>query len=127
MSLSLALSADGVLEGHTKLRWLCAPLCLILCNPMDCSPPGSSVHGIFQARILQWVAIFLQGTFSTQGLNPYLLCLLHCKRILYHLSHQESHTELLNKQLEESLTCLVSGMRLRLAGGKDEMHVFRKT
>ena len=31
--------------------------CLTLCNPMDCSPPGSSVHGIFQARILQWVAI----------------------------------------------------------------------
>ena len=31
--------------------------CLALCNPMDCSPPGSSVHGILQARILQWVAI----------------------------------------------------------------------
>ena len=29
-----------------------------LCNPMDCSPPGSSVHGIFQARILEWVAIY---------------------------------------------------------------------
>ena len=32
-------------------------LCLTLCDPMDCSPPGSSVHGIFQARILEWVAI----------------------------------------------------------------------
>ena len=32
-------------------------LCLIYCNPMDCSLPGSSVHGIFQARILEWVAI----------------------------------------------------------------------
>ena len=31
--------------------------CLTLCNPMDCSPPGSSVHGILQARILEWVAI----------------------------------------------------------------------
>ena len=31
--------------------------CLTLCNPMDCNPPGSSVHGIFQARILEWVAI----------------------------------------------------------------------
>ena len=30
----------------------------ILCNPMDCSLPGSSVHGISQARILEWVAIF---------------------------------------------------------------------
>ena len=31
--------------------------CLTLCNPMDCSLPGSSVHGIFQARTLEWVAI----------------------------------------------------------------------
>ena len=31
--------------------------CLTLCNPMDCSPPGSSVHGILQARILEWVAM----------------------------------------------------------------------
>ena len=31
--------------------------CLILCNPMDCSPPGSSVHGILQAGILEWVAV----------------------------------------------------------------------
>ena len=31
--------------------------CPTLCNPMNCSPPGSSIHGIFQARILKWVAI----------------------------------------------------------------------
>ena len=31
--------------------------CLTLCNPMDCSPPGSSVHGILQAGILEWVAM----------------------------------------------------------------------
>ena len=38
----------------------CAKLlqsCLTLCNPTDCSPPGSSVHGILQARILEWVAL----------------------------------------------------------------------
>ena len=34
-----------------------AQLCLTLCNPMDCSLPGSSVHGILQARVLEWVAI----------------------------------------------------------------------
>ena len=34
-----------------------AQLCLTLCDPMDCSPPGSSVHGIFQARALEWAAI----------------------------------------------------------------------
>ena len=43
---------------------------------MDCRLPGSSVHGILQARILEWAAIFLlQGIFPTQGSNPYLL---HC-------------------------------------------------
>ena len=37
--------------------------CLILCDPMDCSPPGSFVHGISQARILEWVAIsFWRGS-----------------------------------------------------------------
>ena len=36
---------------------LITQLCLTLCDPMECSPPGSSVHGILQARILEWVAI----------------------------------------------------------------------
>ena len=34
-----------------------AQLCLTLCDPMDCSLPGSSVHGIFQARVLEWDAV----------------------------------------------------------------------
>ena len=49
--------------------------CPTLCNPMDCSPPGSSVHGILQARILEWGCHFLLR--ETQGLNPGILCLLH--------------------------------------------------
>ena len=36
---------------------LVAQLCLTLCNPMDCSPPGFPVHGILQARTLEWVAM----------------------------------------------------------------------
>ena len=45
-----------------------AQLCLTLGDPMDCSLPGSSVHGIFQARVLEWVAI----AFSTDTyLTPY--------------------------------------------------------
>ena len=57
-------------------------------DPMDCSPPGSSAHGILQARILKWVAFpFSRGIFPTQRLN---LGLLHCRRILYCLSHQGS-------------------------------------
>ena len=42
-----------------------AQLCPTLCDPMDCSPPGSSVHGILQARILEWIAIpFSRGSFQ---------------------------------------------------------------
>ena len=46
--------------------------CLILCDPMGCSPPGTSLHGIFQARILEWFAIpFSRGSSQprdgTQG------------------------------------------------------------
>ena len=42
---------------------LCPQLCSSLCRPMDCSLPGTSVHGIFQARILEWVAItFFRGS-----------------------------------------------------------------
>ena len=67
--------------------------CLTLSNPMDYSLPGSSVHGILQARILEWVAIsFSRGIFPTQGSN---LCLLHCRLILYHLRHKESSNPLL--------------------------------
>ena len=48
--------------------------CMTLCNPADCSPPGSSVHGILQARKLEWAAIILlQGIFLIQGSNPGLL------------------------------------------------------
>ena len=44
---------------------LVAQSCLSLCNSMDYSPPGSSVHGILQARILEWVAIpFFRGSFQ---------------------------------------------------------------
>ena len=40
-----------------KVKVLVAHSCLTLCDPIECSPPGSSIHGILQARILEWVAI----------------------------------------------------------------------
>ena len=50
-----------------------AQSCPTLCEPVDCSPPGSSIHGILQARILEWVAIsFSRGIFPTQGSNPWI-------------------------------------------------------
>ena len=60
-------------------------LCLTL-HPMACSLPGFSVLGIFQARILEWVTISFSRR-SSQGLNPGLL---HCRQMLYCLSHQGS-------------------------------------
>ena len=63
-------------------------LCLTLCDPMDCSPPGSSVHGILQARILEWVAMPSSREASWPG-DPtgICLCLLYWRWILYPLSH----------------------------------------
>ena len=60
-------------------------LCPTLCDPMDCSPPGSFVHGILQARIPEWICHFLlQAIFLTQASNPHLLHLLHWQVDLYH-------------------------------------------
>ena len=69
-------------------------LCLTLCNPVDCSLPGSSVHGILQARRLEWeAALFSRGSSQprdrTQGWNPGLP---HYRWIPYPLSHQGSET-----------------------------------
>ena len=49
-------------------------LCPTLWDSMDCSPPASAVHGILQARKLEYVAMPFQGIFPNKGLNP---CLLH--------------------------------------------------
>ena len=79
-----------VYASSLKRSFLCVLSCSVVsdCNPMDYSPPGSSVLGILQARTVEWVAIsFVQGIFPTQGSNPGLL---HCRHILYCLSHQGS-------------------------------------
>ena len=50
-----------------KVKVLVAQSCQILCDPMDCSPQGSSVHGILQARILEWVATpFSRESFDSE-------------------------------------------------------------
>ena len=49
---------------------VCAQFYLTLCNPMDCSPPGFSVYGILQARILEWVAISSFRGSSNPGIEP---------------------------------------------------------
>ena len=65
--------------------------CLTFCKPMDCSPPGPSVHGIFPGKHTGVSCHFLlQGIFPTQGSNPHLLWLLHRQGDSLLLSHQGS-------------------------------------
>ena len=55
------------------IKWLCVcartQSCLTLCDGMDSSLPGSSVHGIFQARILEWVVISSLGDLPDPGIE----------------------------------------------------------
>ena len=71
-----------------------AQSCPTLCDFMDYSPPASSVHGILQARILEWFAIPFSRGSPTHRLNPGLL---YCRCILYHLSHQRSPRKTYNQ------------------------------
>ena len=65
---------------------LITQLCPTLWDPMDSSSPGSPVHGILQARILEWVAIH----FSRGSSRPRNLTQVSCRQILYQPSHQAS-------------------------------------
>ena len=58
-----------------KVKVLVTQSCLTLYDPMDCSPPGSSVHRILQARILEWVAISFSRGSSDLGTEPTSLTL----------------------------------------------------
>ena len=57
LCLVIAVSSSGAVAAAAKSLQLCPTLC----NPIDGSPPGSSVHGIFQVRILEWGAIGFSG------------------------------------------------------------------
>ena len=68
-----------IVTGVDLLLFFCAHSCPTLAGLMDYSLPGSSVHGIFRARILEWGSIIYSkwGITPTQGSNPFLLQLLH--------------------------------------------------
>ena len=58
----------------------------LLCKPMDCSPPGSSIRGIFSARILEWVAIsYSRG--SSQPWDQSLISCISCRQLFYYLCY----------------------------------------
>ena len=72
-------------KGEGKVKVLVAQSCPSLCNPMDCSLPSSSVHGILQASILEWVAIPFSRESSQLRDGTQVSCVAGR---LYHLSHQ---------------------------------------
>ena len=69
---SLKLFYMYSLNSHDSVGFICAKLHsrVRLCDPMDCSPPGSSVHGIFQVRILEWVATPFSRGSPDPGIKP---------------------------------------------------------
>ena len=86
---------------HFTNKVLSCSLCPTLCDPMDCSLPGSFVHGSSPGKNTgAGCQAFLQEIFSIQGLNP---SLLHCRWILYHLSHQGSPVSGSHSILSDSL------------------------
>ena len=73
-------------RAHARVCVLVTQLCPTLSKPMDCSPPGSSDHGVLQVRILEWVPIpFSRGYSQLRDQSQ-----VFCRWILYHLSHQGS-------------------------------------
>ena len=73
------------LGSEKTVNMLVTQSCLTLCDPMDCSPPGSSVHGILQARILEWVATSYPRGYSQLRDGTCVSCISYFGRhILYH-------------------------------------------
>ena len=76
-----------------------AQSCPALCDPKDCSPPGASIHGILQARILEWVAItFSRGSSCPRDLTAvsYISCI--GRQVLYHQHHLGSPMSMESQQ-----------------------------
>ena len=74
-----------------KWKWSeVAQSCPTLCDPVDCSPPRSSVHGIFQARVLKWIAVSFSRGFSRPRDRSQFSHII--SKMLYHLSHQGNPT-----------------------------------
>ena len=83
---NLSLVSINLFLIYKERKWSC--LCPSLCDPMDCSLPGSFVYGIFPGKNTGVCCHFLlQEIFLTQGLDPGFP---HCRQMLYHVSHQGS-------------------------------------
>ena len=114
--------------GLAYLWCMQAQSCPSFCDPMDCSPPGSSIHGILHARILEWVAIcYSRGSSEPRDRNR-----ISCRQILYHWAAWEapylwyflaklSTSSVSNS--EERFSSLLSWALTLLEDGKNHLHV----
>ena len=118
-----AIGGGNPRQRHRLLSSVCVLVtksCPTLCDPMDCSLPGSSVLGILQARILEWVAI----PFSSGSSRPRDRTWVSCtdRQILYCLSHQGSplltsiNLALYTIHSHQSLTCQKLHLSLKSTG-----------
>ena len=91
-TFSYKISHGDIIYSILCVCVLVTQLCLTLCDPMDCSPPSSSVHGILQARILEWVAAPSSRGSSRPGDRTHISS-ISCigRRVLYHQRHREAH------------------------------------
>ena len=90
-TLSFLYTTQRHFNSSWSVKVLVAQSCLTLHDPMDCSLPSSSIHGIFQERILEWVAISFSRGSSQPKDQTHISCISCFGRwILYQLSHQGS-------------------------------------
>ena len=88
------LTASSLFPINPVVVVLVTQSCPTLCNTMDYSAPGSSVHGIFQARILEWVAFPFPGDLADPGIKPESPALQADFFFFNHLSHKGSQPNL---------------------------------
>ena len=102
-SLIIYVSKYAHLSPQKGCMYACsvAKSYLILCNPMDCNPPVPSVHGIFQARILEWVTIFSSTGSSQPRCRTYVSCT--GKWILYHRAKEVPTERLETQKMEKKI------------------------
>ena len=103
------IGTHSVRRGYGRLLWPLSSLCVLssficvrLCDPMDCSPPGSSVPRILQARILEWIAVsFSRGSSRTRG-QTCGSCI--CRQVLYHWATWED--QCFPRALDYPVSCI---------------------
>jgi len=93
----MTISIDFHIQAEVKVKVLVTHLCPTLCDPMNCSLPGSSVHGILQARRLEWVAIPFSRGSSQLNDGTQVSCIAADS---LHLRHQGSPIQANDQQMD---------------------------